>query len=173
MLCAQRGSYRNNRGMQLTSRHDFPAPPAAVYAMLTDEAFLRHAATEMGSPDARVAASASRTAVEATIEAPDVVRAFVGATLRVLLEVDWGDARPGGTRAGTFTMTVPGTPVTVAGTTLLAPTASGTEVTYDGELTVRLPLVGARVERQAAPAILEALEDQARIGRAWLARPAG
>ena len=161
----------NNRGMQLTSRQDFPAPPSDVFAMLTDEAFLRHAATEMGSPDARVAASASRTAVEATIESPAEVRAFVGPTLRILLDVDWGAAEPDGGRAGTFSMTVPGTPVTVAGRTRLAPTASGSELVYDGDLEVKVPLIGGRIEKEAAPAILEALDAQARVGRAWLARP--
>lgn len=156
--------------MHLTSRQDFPAPPARVYAMLTDEAFLRHAAVEMGSPDARVAASASRTAVEATIESPPEVRAFVGATLAILLEVAWGDAEPDGSRSGTFSMTVPGTPVTVAGTTRLEPTASGSVLAYDGELTVKVPLIGSRIEREAAPAIHEALDAQARVGRAWLTR---
>ena len=161
---------RNNRRMQLISRQDFPAPPASVFAMFTDEAFLRHAAVRLGSPDARVAASGTRTAVEATVESPAEVRAFVGATLRILLEVDWGGAGADGSRTGTFTMSVPGTPVHVAGTTSLGPAASGSELVYDGELTVQVPLIGGRVEQAAAPAILQALDDQARVGREWLAR---
>ena len=39
--------------MQLSSRQEFPAPPADVYAMVTDEAFLRHAPAQMGSPHPR------------------------------------------------------------------------------------------------------------------------
>lgn len=161
---------RNNQGMQLTNRQDFPAPPDTVFAMVTDESFLRHAAAEMGSPDARVASSSTRTAIEATVEAPPEVRPFVGQHLTIAQEVTWGDAAGDGSRPGTFSITVPGAPVTFAGTVELAPTASGSTVTYDDELTVRIPLLGARIEKEAAPAILEALDAQARVGRSWLTR---
>lgn len=160
----------NNRGMQLTSRHDFPASPESVFAMFTDEEFLRHAAERMGSSGARVAAQGTRTAVEATIASPPEVQLFVGPTLRIVLDVDWGGAGADAGRAGTFTMRVPGTPVNVAGTTRLAPTASGTELVYEGDLTVKVPVLGPRIEKEAAPAILEALDDQARVGREWLSR---
>ncbi len=156
--------------MQLNHRQEFPAPPERVFAMLTDEDFLRHAAVRMGSPDAKVAASATRTAVEATIDTPPEIKAFVGPRLSILLDVDWGAAAADGSRSGTFSMAVPGTPVTVAGTTGLVPTASGSELVYDGELTVKVPLLGARIEREAAPAILEALDAQARVGQEWLNR---
>lgn len=156
--------------MHLNSRQDFPAAAQRVHAMLTDEDFLRHAAVEMGSPEATVAATGSRTAVEATIEAPQEVRAFVGATLRILLEVSWGDAASDGSREGTFSMRVPGTPLTVNGTTRLEPTASGSALTYDGDLSVKVPIFGPRVEQEAAPIILEALDAQARVGRDWLTR---
>lgn len=156
--------------MQLSHRQEFPAAPERVFAMLTDEDFLRHAATEMGSPDARVAASASRTAIEAIIESPPEVRAFVGPSLPILLDVTWGAAEVDGSRSGAFSMVVTGAPVTVAGATRLQPTASGSELVYDGDLTVKVPLLGARIEREAAPAVLEALDAQARVGRAWLTR---
>ena len=168
-MSALTGESRNNRRMQLTSRHDFPAPAESVFAMLTDEEFLRHAAVRMGSPDARVASSGTRTAVEATLESPAEVKAFIGPSLRIVLDVDWGREGADGSRAGTFTMTVPGTPVSVAGTTSLAPTASGSALVYEGDLTAKLPLIGGRIEQAAAPAILEALDDQAAVGREWLA----
>ena len=156
--------------MQLTSRQEFPAPPTDVYAMVTDEAFLRHAAAEMGSPDARVAASGGHTAVEAGVEAPPEVRPFVGDRLAIIQEVRWGPAEADGARSGTFSITVPGKPVTFEGTVRLQPTASGSVVDHAGDLTVRIPLLGARIEKEAAPAILEALDAQARVGRAWLTR---
>ena len=84
--------------MQLTSRQEFPAPPTDVYAMVTDEAFLRHAAAEMGSPDARVAASSDHTAVEASVEAPPEVRPFVGERLAIVQEVRWGPVDADGAR---------------------------------------------------------------------------
>ena len=62
--------------MHLISRLDFAAPPDRVFAMVTDETFLAHAATELGSADPRVAASATRTAVEGAIETPAEIDAF-------------------------------------------------------------------------------------------------
>lgn len=156
--------------MQLENRQEFPAPPADVYAMLTDEEFLRHAAEQMGSPDARVIASATRTAVEASVDAPAEVRPFVGDRLRITQEMTWDAAAPDGSRTGTFSITVPGAPVTMAGTARLAPTASGSVLDYTGDLTVKIPLLGPRIEKEAAPAILEALDAQARVGRSWLSR---
>lgn len=156
--------------MQLTNRQEFPATPDQVFAMLTNEAFLRHAATELGSPDARVVSSSSRTAVEATVDAPAEIIPFVGKRLSIAQEVTWEGTDPDGSRPGTFTITVPGAPVTFAGAVRLAPSASGSVVEYAGELTVRIPLLGARIEKEAAPAILEALDAQAHVGRSWLTR---
>jgi len=166
----ERGWSRNNLGMQLNSRQEFPANPHEVYAMVTDEAFLRHASERMGSPDARVAASPTRTTVEASVDAPPEVRPFVGERLGIVQEVTWGEAAADGSRSGTFSITVPGAPVTFAGTVQLAPAASGSTVEYAGDLDVKIPLIGNRIEKEAAPAILEALDAQARVGRSWLTR---
>ncbi|MDO5535234.1 MAG: DUF2505 domain-containing protein [Propionibacteriaceae bacterium] len=156
--------------MQLSSRQEFPAPPADVFAMLTDEEFLRHAAGRMGATQSRVSATDTTTSMEATLLSPAPVRPFLGPTLMVRLALDWGQAEADGSRSGTFQVTVPGTPVNAQGSTHLAPTASGTEVSYEGDLTVKIPLVGARIEREAAPLITKALNAQARVGREWLAR---
>ena len=81
----------------------------------------------------------------------------------------WGDAAADGSRDGSFSMTVPGTPVTVSGTASLRPSPSGSTVTYDGDLTAKVPLLGGRIERESAPSILQAWDEQASAGRAWLA----
>lgn len=156
--------------MHLISRQEFPADPARVHAMVTDEDFLAHAAAELGSVDARVAATSARTAVEASVPSPSEIRAFIGPTLRIVQETTWAEPQTDGRRSGTVTITVPGAPVTLVGSALLAPTASGSEITYDGDLTVKVPLLGSRIEAQAAPTILEAFEAQGRVGRAWLRR---
>ena len=60
--------------------------------------------------------------------------------------------------------------MTFEGTVRLEPTASGSVIDHAGDLSVRIPLLGARIEKEAAPAILEALDAQARVGRTWLTR---
>lgn len=156
--------------MHLISRQRFEASPTDVHAMVTDEDFLAHAAVELGSQDARVAATSARTAVAASVATPSEIRAFVGPSLRIVQETTWAEPDAEGRRNGTVTITVPGAPVTLHGTALLAPVEGGSEITYEGDLVVQVPLLGGRIETQAAPTILEAFETQGRVGRAWLRR---
>lgn len=156
--------------MQLTSTQTFPADPTAVHAMVTDEAFLNHAASELGATSARVEATPQRTRVEAVVEAPGELRSFLGASLTVVQETAWSDAAPDGSRDGQVRITVPGTPASLEGAARLRPTASGSEITYDGTFTVKVPFLGPTIEKQAAPLIVETLEIQERVGRSWLTR---
>ena len=155
--------------MHLISRLDFSAPPDRVFAMVTDETFLAHAATELGSADPRVAASATRTAVEGAIETPAEIRAFVGPSLTITQETVWSGPAPDGSREGTVTLTVATTPVSLTGTATLAPAPGGSTLTYSGDLVVKVPLLGGRLETLAAPIVTEAFEAQGRVGADWLA----
>lgn len=156
--------------MQLTSRQEFPADPAAVHAMVTDPAFLRHAAQQLGATRAEVDAAPRRTRVEADVETPGEVRAFLGPTITVAQEMVWTDAAPDGSRDATVVIDVMKAPATLRGTARLEPTASGSAITYAGEFTVNVPFVGGTVEKQTAPLILDTIEVQGRVGREWLAR---
>ena len=156
--------------MQFTNRQEFPADPHAVHAMVSDEGFLAHAATQMGALDATVAATPARSVVEASVESPIEVRAFVGPRITIIQNLTWAQPAGDGSRDGTLSIRVAGAPLTLTGTARLEPTASGSVITYAGELTVDVPLIGGRIESVAAPAILEALDAQGRVGRTWLAR---
>lgn len=160
--------------MQLTARHHFDAPPARVYAMLTSEEFLTDSCARMGTRAHRVevvagAEEAALTRTTATIEAPGTVRRFIGESLTVAQEMDWGPAGPDGRRDAAFTIRVPGMPVNLEGTAELAPEPDGTAVTYTGDLTVGIPVVAGLIEQQAAPEILAVLAAQERHGAGWLA----
>lgn len=155
--------------MELSACQDYPADPVAVHAMLTDEAFLARAASEQGALEHRVAATASRSALEVVVSAPGEIRRFVGDTLRIVLTTTWSDAAADGSRPGVLTVTVPGAPVTATADVRIEPTASGSTVCYDGTLSVAIPLLGAQIEKRAAPQVLDALAAQERAGRGWLA----
>lgn len=66
-----------------------------------------------------------------------------------------------------------GTRLTCRYTTVLAPSAQGTERTTEGELHVHMPLVGGRVERAVVSGLVEHAEGEAAALRAWLAEGAG
>lgn len=159
--------------MKLTARQSYPADPATVHAMLTDEAFLDRAAVEMGAVEHSVAVTADTTTVDAALQAPAPVRAFLGPHLRLRTETTWGLAAGDGSRSGALRITVPGSPVLVRATARLAPAASGTTIEYEGDLDVSVPLLGPAIEQQAAPEVLAALAAQERAGRRWLAATDG
>ncbi len=156
--------------MHLTSRHELPADPDTAFLMLTDPAFLEQAASASGGTDVRVVTSAARTAVQTSIPSPVPARAFLGPRLALTQAVAWDARNPDGGRTGQVSIDILDVPASAAGTVTLAPAASGSVLIWDGELTVSVPLLGATIERQAAPMIVEMLDGLGDQARAWLAR---
>jgi hypothetical protein len=104
---------------------------------------------------------------------PEFARSMVGATLKVVETQTWGPAAADGSRSGRVEMAVAGVPVTLDGSLRLAPGGPGTVESLDAELKARLPLIGGKVEKAAAPAIRDAIEVEGRTAREWLARRGG
>jgi hypothetical protein len=155
--------------MDISTRLDFAADPAAVFTMLTDQKYLDEVcvASEAISYAASVTDSSTRTS--RTLRAPDSVARFTGDQLTVIEDVAWRDASGDGARTGDLTMTILGQPVKLAGTLQLAPGGRGTVVELKGELKVAIPLLGRKLEQSAAPAVLAGFETQQKVGDTWLA----
>ena len=64
---------------------------------------------------------------------------------------------------------VPGKPGGFAGTITLTPQGGGTQETVAGEVKVRIPLVGGKLEGLIGDMLERALKTEERVGRAWLA----
>ena len=74
-------------------------------------------------------------------------------------------------RKGNFTVDIAGAPVTVEADATLSPTGpSSSEAVYVGELTVKIPLVGKKVEAQVEPMIARAFAGIERRAQDWLSR---
>jgi uncharacterized protein YndB with AHSA1/START domain len=156
--------------MDITTGLDFAAPPADVYAMMTDQAYLEEVcvASESISYDASVNGSTTRSS--RTLRSPESAARFTGPQLTVVEEVQWGEAAADGARTGALTMTVLGQPVRLNGRLQLGPGGRGTTVDLTGELKVAIPLLGRKLEESSAPAILAGFRTQQRVGDRWLAR---
>ncbi len=100
---------------------------------------------------------------------PDFAKSMVGGTLSVTETYEWGAAAGDGSRTGTLTVEVAGAPVALRSAVRLAPTAGGSQITVDGDLKASIPLFGGKVEKAAAPAVIEAMRSEQRTGTAWLA----
>lgn len=158
--------------MQINARHHFDAAPARVYAMVTDPDFLNSACVQMGTRshqvDVAARGSGAHTRTVTGVDAPSLVRRFVGDVLTVSQAMTWGAPQADGGRTADLEITVAGMPVRLIGRAVLSGDESGTDVVYDGELTVPIPFVGPTIEKQAAPEILQVLQSQELIGREWL-----
>lgn len=156
-------------GMQITSRQVFQADPATTVSMLSTRDFIDEIASRAQATSHTVDIAGNSTRVQMVVPAPREAQGFVGTSLDVTTTVDWGDPAADGSRHGTFAVEVAKLPVQLNGTVTAVPEAATTVVTYDGDLQVKIPLIGRQIEKTAAPAITQALEYQQDVGNEWLA----
>lgn len=155
----------------------YPAPPAAVAALLADAAFVADVCEASGAEtwDAEVEGDASGefTVTSArtlpSTELPDSARRLIGQHVRVR-EVDhWEAPAADGSRRGTLTLQVLGAPVTGSAEQHLVPEPDGTtRHTLVGELRANVPLLGSRIEKAASGPLMAALEELEEIAGARL-----
>ncbi len=152
--------------MDISATHQYPLPPAATFAMLTDPAFLEAVCAATDPLEYSVQVAGLRTGARRTMRNHPSIERFTGPTITVTDEVEWQPA-DGDSRTGRTLVAVEGMPVTLTGTVTLAPSGAGSSLTYTGELTVAIPLLGPALERQAAPLLLQALSVQAEVAKTW------
>ena len=157
-------------GMQIKARNDFAADASVTHAMLTDPAFLTEVCVASGDVSYRVDAVAEHSAVERQMVTPSAVKKFLGDTLTLLQDVRWHQPSADGSRTGTLELTVQGMPAEAQVAIDLRPGGRGTVVSFDGDFTIKVPFVGAKLESQAAPALLAGFEVQQQVGDRWISR---
>jgi hypothetical protein len=155
-------------GMQLTAQQDFAADPSQVAAMLTDATFLEEVCLASEAEKHSVTADGAHTTVSRTLPAPSSITKFTGSTITIVEDLVWSDPASDGSRTAKFTLTVPGLPVEMLGTARLSAGGKGTRVDYAGDLSVNIPFIGKKLEQSAAPAVLDGIGLQQRVGNDWL-----
>lgn len=156
-------------GMDISSRLEFEADPKTVYQMMTDQGWLEELAASLDARTRGIDVAGTTTRVQLAVDAPEQVRSFVGATLDMDQTVTWSEPAADGSRTATMVIQVPGKPVSVDGNARLYPGGRGTVVEYTGELTVKVPFLGKKIEQQAAPHVKRAIDAQQQAGDDWLA----
>jgi hypothetical protein len=163
--------------MKIAKTLEYTAAPDAVFAVLSDPTFqeAKCAATAAIRYTANVAHDAGRTIIttERVLPSdglPDFAKSMVGETLKVTETQDWGPPAADGSRQGTVQMSVAGAPISLNGTLALAAGGPGTVEQLDSELKARVPLIGGKIEKAAAPPIEEAIVIEHRTAQEWLDR---
>jgi hypothetical protein len=144
---------------QVHSEQSSSGDVETVFAILSSErwAQLRDDALSDGSRVVRREQSAGGEVTlvlsrELPAGVPGFLERFLPADGRVT-QTDVWDAPSGGTRSGTWRVDIPGAPARLGGTMRLEPTPSGSRYVVDGEVQVRVPLIGGRAEGFIAPLV--------------------
>lgn len=99
---------------------------------------------------------------------PRFLERFLPRDGRVTQTEEWGPA-DGVRRSGTWTGEIPGAPAQLGGTMRLEPVASGSRYVIDGEVTVRVPVIGGKAEAFIADKVERLAAKEGDLLRAALA----
>lgn len=163
--------------MKITETWTFPADPEAVWAMLMDPAFQEAKSEASGAlsqevsitPDDDGSARIEVHRVMPTDDLPSQLTKFLSDGLTIVEIQDWDAPADSGSRTGTVTVEIKGTPVGLTGDLTLLGEDDGTRMAVQAELKARIPLFGGQIEKAAAPAVVQGIRVEERVGRSWLA----
>jgi uncharacterized protein YndB with AHSA1/START domain len=153
-------------------RHElsYDAPPEAVYAMLADPDFRRMSAEAMQVISADVQLDRGDDGFTLVIDQqqntkdlPAFARTFAGESTHVIQREEWRS-----TSGGTLVIESPGKPVATSGTIRLEPSATGTTEVVELDITVKVPLLGGRLEKLMAQKVAEGMDVERSVGVSWL-----
>ena len=99
---------------------------------------------------------------------PGFLERFLPQDGRVTQTDAWGPAEDG-TRSGTWQVEIPGAPARLGGTMRLEPTASGSRYSIDGEVKVKVPVIGGKAEGFIAGMVEKLAAKEAEVLRSALA----
>jgi hypothetical protein len=171
--------------MRFTHELSYDAAPDRVREMLGDPAFRERVCEAMHASRHTVSVDGATVVVDQTQPArgiPSFAKRFVGDEIRIVQRETWSDAA-----TASLTLEIPGKPGTFEGTLTLAAGAAGaagdgaagaagaagdgaagTVESVTGEVRVRVPMVGGKLEGLVGDLFRTALQTEQRVGRAWL-----
>lgn len=162
--------------MRLQARHDYDAGPDEVFAMLTDEAFLREKLADRGDTAIEVlecgpVPGGFRIVTRRTValEVPGFAKRFLRPANRVTQTDAWSDPDGDGSRTGTWRVEASGVPVTMTGTMTLTGGSGRSVEDIDGEVSSPVPLVGGRLATLVGHTAGDNLAAEHAFARRWLA----
>ncbi|MEV0249230.1 DUF2505 domain-containing protein [Nocardia sp. NPDC050712] len=156
-----------------TARYTHPA--AAVRAAIADEQYWKDRIAEVGGDNARLN-SFSATGDQVRV---DMVQAIAADLLPPAITA----VRPGDLiiprveswtgESATFEATVEGAPAQVRGTITLADTATGATATVAGDIEVKVPLFGGKIEKAIQEHLTELLRSEEEFTNTWISSHKG
>ena len=154
--------------MQITSTLSFIAPADQVAAMMVNPDFAEHVANEIK------ATSVTSTEVDGgltsvfTMPSHDAAKRILGPKMTITETVIWSVVLDDESRIGRLSLGVTGVPASAEGPLRLSPTPTGSQIIYDADLSVRIPLVGKKIEQMARKYLTDIIQACESVGNDWL-----
>ncbi|EIE97266.1 DUF2505 domain-containing protein [Saccharomonospora glauca] len=160
---------------RIEHRATFPHSAADTYAAQTEERALRARLARIGGDraelrDHETSEHGARYTLLQGIPAdklPSLVRTLRSGDLTVRREHVW--TRQGDRYTGTITVAVADVPGRITADVELVPSGDGCVQTTRGEVSVRIPFVGGKIENFVAEQVTQLLDTEALATKQWLA----
>ena len=153
---------------RLTKTLTYDASAEAVAAMLDDTGFREEVLERQRVVRGSVSIEGDHVTIEQVRSADDIpsfARSFVGDEILIVQTESWTSPTSADVR-----LAIPGKPGEAVGTLELVESGGTTTESIDLDLTVKIPLVGGKIEKLIAGIFSSALDVEQRVGREWLAR---
>ena len=97
-------------------------------------------------------------------ELPDFIKRLTGDTVEVHQLEEWSGPSADGSRTAKVVVKVIGQPASMKGTSTIAPAGDGATMTIAGDVEVKIPLIGRKVEPEIAKTILRSIRQEVELG---------
>lgn len=162
-------------GMKISESWTYPAATDRVWAMVSDKAFQDAKCVDAGATahETSVTPQGEGAVIVASRDmptdgVPEQLRSLIGKTITVVETQTWSGPAADGSRTATLEVVMKGQPIGMKGTASMKPAGEGTEVTIEGDLKAKIPLIGGRIEKAAAPVVIDSVRAEAGVGRTFL-----
>lgn len=156
--------------MRFQHTSTYGATAADVFAMFSDPEWRRKVGNAQGvvSSDITITPEGEGCRVvidqvQNTAGLPSIAKKIAGETTRAVVTEVWASPT-----SGTIEILAPGKPTKAVGTVTLQSAGAETKHVTDLELTVKVPILGGRLEQVMADNIEKGLEIEQAVGAAWL-----
>lgn len=137
-----------------------------VFGLISDQGFRSRACAAQGDLEHDVKVNGDNVTItrKITSDMPDYIRKLTGNTVSVKQQESWGAADSNGTRKADIKVTILGQPAQMVGTAVLSDDNGSAAFVVEGDVTVKIPFIGKKIEPEIAKAIKATLRSEVDFG---------